>query len=157
MSHLAKRELLHFWEDQKSIILDLGCLEMCFFSSYSVSRFWWENSNVVYITKCSLTCEKNLPLLISKSQRKIFFLSIFCFYSKTVYDKWCPFPFCHVPGSANYHVDTVDRYFSPRTPPVFMSPGGTKIKVSVGDTVTIPCKIHNKGKFWWNSFLKDCT
>lgn len=49
-------------------------------------------------------------------------------------------------GSANYHVDTVNRrYFGPISPPVFVNPGGTKIKVKVGDTVTIPCKIHNKG------------
>ena len=30
-----------------------------------------------------------------------------------------------------------------------MNPGGKALKVTVGDTVTIPCKIHNKGK-WKN-------
>ena len=62
-----------------------------------------------------------------------------------IYDIHFP---CRVPGSANYHVDTVNRrYFGPISPPVFVNPGGTKIKVKVGETVTIPCKIHNKGKF----------
>ena len=150
MSNLAENEVLHIWYRKKSIILELECFKMCCFQ----------------LIECLLFCGKIWMLLTSLGKvwllKKtclywILFLPIFCFFSKTVYDKWCPFPFCHVPGSANYHVDTVDRYFSPRTPPVFMSPGGTKIKVSVGDTVTIPCKIHNKGKFWWNSFLKDCT
>ena len=72
-----------------------------------------------------------------------------------IYDIHFP---CHVPGSANYHVDTVNRrYFGPISPPVFVNPGGTKIKVKVGDTVTIPCKIHNKGmlNFFFENWQKN--
>jgi len=38
------------------------------------------------------------------------------------------------------------RYFQPeRSAPRFVNQGGQTIKVKVGDTVTIPCKIQNKG------------
>ena len=40
------------------------------------------------------------------------------------------------------------RYFQPeRSAPRFVNQGGKTIKVKVGDTVTIPCKIQNKGKY----------
>ena len=54
-------------------------------------------------------------------------------------------------GVANYN-----RYFGPRMPPIFVNSGGKTIKVTVGDTVTIPCKIHNKGKqfYLWMAYLE---
>ena len=40
------------------------------------------------------------------------------------------------------------RYFQPeRSAPRFVNQGGKTIKVKVGDTVTIPCIIQNKGKY----------
>ena len=58
--------------------------------------------------------------------------------------------FFRVLGVANYNSksnsDLHRRYFGPRMPPIFVNSGGKTIKVTVGDTVTIPCKIHNKGK-----------
>lgn len=52
-------------------------------------------------------------------------------------------------GVANYNSNSKSdlhrRYFGPRMPPIFVNSGGKTIKVTVGDTVTIPCKIHNKG------------
>ena len=51
-----------------------------------------------------------------------------------------------VSGLANYDSkDKLYHYFGPSSPPVFVNRGGQTIKVTVGDTVTIPCKIHNKG------------
>ena len=58
--------------------------------------------------------------------------------------------FCIVSGLANYDSTTNInyRYFQPaRTAPRFVNQGGQTIKVKVGDTVTIPCKIQNKGKY----------
>ena len=52
-------------------------------------------------------------------------------------------------GLANYDSTNIHyRYFQPaRTAPRFVNQGGQTIKVTVGDTVTIPCKIRNKGKY----------
>ena len=55
-----------------------------------------------------------------------------------------------VSGLANFDSTTNInyRYFQPaRTAPRFVNQGGQTIKVKVGDTVTIPCKIQNKGKY----------
>ena len=54
-----------------------------------------------------------------------------------------------VSGLANFDSATNInyRYFQPeRSAPRFVNQGGQTIKVKVGDTVTIPCKIQNKGK-----------
>ena len=53
-------------ELSKMINLDFGYFQMCRFLSNLVSCFWRENSNVLEITKESLTFEKTLPLLCLK-------------------------------------------------------------------------------------------
>ena len=62
LSNLAQTEVLHIWKCPKSIILDLRYFEMCHFKKVSCT-FWWENSNVVEITRKNLTFEKNLHVL----------------------------------------------------------------------------------------------
>ena len=61
---------------------------------------------------------------------------------------------------ANYNSqansDLHRRYFGPRMPPIFVNSGGKTITVTVGDTVTIPCKIHNKGKQFYLSTCNKC-
>ena len=50
LSNLAQTEVLHIWKCPKSIILDLRYFEMCHFKKVSCT-FWWENSNVVEISR----------------------------------------------------------------------------------------------------------
>ena len=53
------------------INLDFGYFQMCRFLSNLVSCFWRENSNLLEITKESLTFEKTIPLLCQKEWKLV--------------------------------------------------------------------------------------